>query len=252
MKTVQMEECGSTNDEAWKHLPAEGPAVEAVLVQTRRQSAGRGRQGRSWLTEGENNVLVSLLLPPMAAERLHWLPLAAGVAAVETIAAIAAPWAADTNLKWPNDLMLGSDKMGGILCESRFRGDQCFGAVVGLGLNVGAAPTLPDGRKTASLMNEASPTEARAFADRFAAAWADNLVQWCLRLTRGETEPLRLRWQILARLAKATYTVHDSQGHLVEITPKELTSEGKLRAVVNATGMTVELDQAETLPPTMH
>lgn len=252
VKTISLEECGSTNDEAWKRLPAEGAADESVLVTARRQSAGRGRQGRSWVSAGDGNVLASVLLPPLSAERLRWLPLAAGVAAVETIAALAAPWAQETRLKWPNDLLLGGVKMGGILCESRFRGESCLGAVVGLGLNVGAAPALDDGRAAAALLPDATADEARAFADRFATAWAEALVGWRGRLERGDTEALRLRWQILARLTKTTYAVHDDAGRLVEITPKELTSDGKLRAVINATGMTVELDQAETLPPTAH
>jgi BirA family biotin operon repressor/biotin-[acetyl-CoA-carboxylase] ligase len=74
-----------------------------------------------------------LLRPPIPAIRLPLLPLAAGLAAAEAIRTIAG---LSVDLRWPNDLMLGSRKAGGILVESKISNGYVDFAVVGIGINV--------------------------------------------------------------------------------------------------------------------
>jgi BirA family biotin operon repressor/biotin-[acetyl-CoA-carboxylase] ligase len=97
------------------------------------QTAGRGRSGRAWeVPAGLGLTGSTLWRPPVAADRVGTLAQVAGVAALRALAAqgVAA------RLKWPNDVLLGDAKCGGILIESAFAGDTVAYAVVGIGLNV--------------------------------------------------------------------------------------------------------------------
>jgi BirA family transcriptional regulator, biotin operon repressor / biotin---[acetyl-CoA-carboxylase] ligase len=111
---------GSTNDRA-RELAAAG-APHGTLVTTDHQTAGRGRQGRTWTTPPRRALTMSLVLrdPPAL------LTLAAGVAVAEAIGPEAA-------IKWPNDVLLGGRKVAGILAEGR---PTERWAVLGIGVNV--------------------------------------------------------------------------------------------------------------------
>lgn len=101
---------------------AEAGAPDGALVTATEQSAGRGRQGRSWAAPAGTALLCSLLLrdpPPL-------LSLIAGVA----VADVCGPQAL---VKWPNDVLLGGLKVSGVLVEAR---PQAGWAVLGIGLNV--------------------------------------------------------------------------------------------------------------------
>ena len=101
---------------------------DGVVVGADHQTAGRGRRGRTWESPPGASLLVSVVLRPTPA----LVTLAAGVAAADACGAVAG---AAVELKWPNDLLLGGAKVGGILSE--LVGDA---AVVGLGLNLAWAP----------------------------------------------------------------------------------------------------------------
>ena len=134
-------ETGSTNADLVAAARA-GAAEGAVLV-AERQHAGRGRLGRSWITEPGAALTFSVLLRPVAvpAAARSWLPLLTGVAVA---AGIRAQTGLDVSLKWPNDVVAaggdgqaGLGKLAGILAE--LAGDA---VVVGVGLNVAATPEL--------------------------------------------------------------------------------------------------------------
>ena len=104
---------GSTNEVAADL--ARGGAPEGVVVVADHQTAGRGRWGRSWTAKPGSSLLVSVVLRP-GADRgpLTLIPLAGGLAAADACLDVAgfAP-----GLKWPNDLVVGDAKLGGILAE---------------------------------------------------------------------------------------------------------------------------------------
>jgi BirA family biotin operon repressor/biotin-[acetyl-CoA-carboxylase] ligase len=110
----------STNRRA-RELAAHG-APHGTLVTAREQSAGRGRQGRTWTGPPGSALLCSVVVrdPP------RLLPLAAGVAVAEAAGGQA-------RLKWPNDVLIDGRKVAGILVEGRPRDGW---AVVGMGINV--------------------------------------------------------------------------------------------------------------------
>jgi len=98
------------------------------------QRAGRGRGDHAWHSAGGQGLYVSVLLrPAIPAARLALLPLAAGLAAA---AAVEASAGLAIDLRWPNDLLIGPRKTGGILVESRLEVGGIAFAVVGIGINV--------------------------------------------------------------------------------------------------------------------
>jgi BirA family biotin operon repressor/biotin-[acetyl-CoA-carboxylase] ligase len=110
----------STNDRA--RLLAIGGAPHGTLVTATLQTAGRGRQGRSWTAPPGSSLLMSLLVrspPPL-------LPLLAAVAVCDVVGE-------DAQIKWPNDVVLRRGKLAGILAEGR---PQQRWAILGIGLNV--------------------------------------------------------------------------------------------------------------------
>ena len=123
---------GSTNDDA-KVLASVGEP-EGTVVVADEQIAGRGRAGKSrWVTPANTSVAVSVLLrPKLASERLGALAMIAGLAAIEAVERGAGVKA---SLKWPNDVLVGGSKLGGILVESALSGAGIAYAVVGTGLN---------------------------------------------------------------------------------------------------------------------
>jgi BirA family biotin operon repressor/biotin-[acetyl-CoA-carboxylase] ligase len=242
LRLVQLESCGSTNDEAWKLMP------ETALVTTRRQTKGRGRQGRSW-QDGSGNIMASLALAPPRSlgAQLSWVPLAAGVACLEAILPAAGTSAlSGLRLKWPNDIMWGEAKMGGILCETRFAGEGLAGLVVGLGLNVAAAPSV-DGAVTDCLsahvkgLGESERTEA--FRGRFLGLWAERALYWIEELASGRATALRAAWLEWARLSEfPSLQARERDGRLAWFTALDLDGSGRLVAR-SETGAVVSLDQ---------
>lgn len=108
-------------------LPPEAP--EGALVAADEQTAGRGRLGRRWLAPAGTSLLCSLQLrPAIASERL---PELTGVAARACAEAVAALTGLETELKFPNDVLIGERKVAGVLAEAREER-----VVLGIGVNV--------------------------------------------------------------------------------------------------------------------
>ncbi len=123
----------STNDEA-KHGARAGAPHGATWV-AEEQTAGRGRQGRSWVSPRGENLLFSVLLRvDCVPSRLPLVAIVAGLA-VRDAAARAAP-RADVRIKWPNDVLVGTKKVAGILVEAITVGRHIEAVVVGAGVNV--------------------------------------------------------------------------------------------------------------------
>ena len=166
---------GSTNADLLAR--ARDGAPEGEVLAAEEQTAGRGRMGRSWQSPPRAALTFSMLLrpAPVPPARRGWLPLLAGTAvagAVRTVAAV------DARLKWPNDVLAGEAKLGGILAEAV--GDA---VIVGVGLNVSAVPPrLPEqalpatslrALGTASLAREPLLAEILAEFGRWYLAWRE-------------------------------------------------------------------------------
>lgn len=124
----------STQDLAWSW--ARDGAPEWSLVGAAHQTAGRGREGRTWLDDEGASLLVSVVLRPPADAPLGLLPLAAGAAAA---AACAAAAAREVRCSWPNDLLLDGGKLGGLIAQSGQTPDGTA-VILGIGINLARAP----------------------------------------------------------------------------------------------------------------
>jgi BirA family transcriptional regulator, biotin operon repressor / biotin---[acetyl-CoA-carboxylase] ligase len=154
-------------------------ARDCTVVVSTEQTAGRGRGGRTWQAAAGSAVFATLILrPPIAPHRLSMLPLVAGVAVAEAIERISG---SAVSLKWPNDVLLGTDhsaaKVAGILVTSSLRGESVEQALVGIGVNVlDGAQELPPGATTIQAATGVTVTPDEVFhllLERFADAYAD-------------------------------------------------------------------------------
>jgi BirA family transcriptional regulator, biotin operon repressor / biotin---[acetyl-CoA-carboxylase] ligase len=180
---------GSTNADLLARAASGEP--EGVVLAAEQQMAGRGRLGRAWVAPPRAALTFSVLLRPAAVPRarLGWLPLLAGVAVAAAVRAVAA---VDAQLKWPNDVLAGPRKLGGILAEA------AGGAVVvGIGVNVSTElaelpPPGPGGLAATSLYLEgaASLDRVRLLAE-ILAGLERRYQAWCQVF--GDTERSGLR-----------------------------------------------------------
>ena len=178
------------------------------------QSAGKGRQGRAWVG-GPGNFFGSTLVEVRPADPpASSLSLAAGLALIEAID-VAAP-GRPLMLKWPNDLLLGGEKLAGILLERS--GDRI---VAGFGVNLASAPHFAD-RKAASLKGAITRD---AFAPLLAASFARLLRMW----RDGEPGAIARAWQARAHPLGALLTVHIGAEERVSGRFDGLESDGALR-----------------------
>jgi BirA family biotin operon repressor/biotin-[acetyl-CoA-carboxylase] ligase len=125
------EQTGSTNADALQHHARHGRDVVAF---GEAQSAGRGRRGRQWLSPFARNIYCTVgISREIPAARQGLLSIVTGVALCR---ALRAQTGLAVSLKWPNDLLLADDKLGGILIESRALGVGHFFFAIGFGLNL--------------------------------------------------------------------------------------------------------------------
>ncbi len=125
---------GSTNADAITAARDGAPHGSVFLADE--QMAGRGRGNHGWISAAGKGLYVSVLFrPQIPPARLPLLPLAAGLAAAESIRAASG---LSVDLRWPNDLLIGPRKTGGILLESKpeSKGPPHAVVVVGIGINV--------------------------------------------------------------------------------------------------------------------
>jgi len=178
------------------------------------QEAGRGRQGRQWVSETGNffgSTIVELVPGDPAPPSLS---LAAGLALIEAIDA-AVPGQA-LMLKWPNDLMLGNSKLAGILLERS--GDR---VVAGFGVNLASAPRLTD-RDAAALNGALSP---QAFAPLLAGSFARMVSLW-----RGTDPEIFARaWLAKAHPVGTRLSVHSGADEKLTGTFDGIEPDGALR-----------------------
>jgi len=113
---------------------ARNPTPQGTVILADRQTAGRGRLQRTWFSPPGSNIYGSLIFSSNShVQDLGWIPLMAGTAiaqAIEDTSEIS------ISLKWPNDILINEQKVGGILCESFKRDSIETSVVIGFGINV--------------------------------------------------------------------------------------------------------------------
>ncbi|MGH8127117.1 MAG: biotin--[acetyl-CoA-carboxylase] ligase [Gammaproteobacteria bacterium] len=175
--------CESTN-----MLAGRGPGPSLCLAET--QTAGRGRRGHAWVQPFASGLALSYGLP-LRMVRVDGLAIAMAVAVAEALAVCGFP---GIGLKWPNDLYARGAKLGGVMVEAA--GGREPRLVIGVGLNVHAAPAL-DGRVTVALADLAPVSSRNVLAIKVARALAAAL----LKFERSGFEPFAHKFAQLDVLA---------------------------------------------------
>jgi len=170
-----LSETSSTNSECLARARA-GDGGN-LWVTAERQTGGRGRRGRPWVSERGNLYASLLLVDPAPMERLGSLPLAIAVAVHQAIRMVLPPGAEPLEIKWPNDILIGRKKTCGILVEGEGLPDGRYGLVIGIGINVSVMPDNPHYPVTCLRDQGSAASPQELFAHLFA-AMAEVLDMW--------------------------------------------------------------------------
>jgi len=171
---------------------ARGGAAEGLWLAALRQTAGRGREGRTWISPVGNLYVSTLVRIRPSDPPAPTLALVAAVALEETVR-VFAPALAGLAIKWPNDLLIQGAKLSGILLERE--GDA---VVIGFGVNIAERPGSVD-RAVTSLADHGVVVQRELFAETLAEIFGRWLERW-----RGEgLGVVRDRW-VERALAKDT------------------------------------------------
>jgi BirA family biotin operon repressor/biotin-[acetyl-CoA-carboxylase] ligase len=129
---LRLDSVGSTNDEAL--CQARAGASEGLCIVAKKQTQGRGRHGRTWVSEKDSGLYFSVILrPKIEARYISLLTLMAGVAVHDTIRELGI----DPDIKWVNDILVRDKKIAGILAEAA-ETPSGVAVVVGIGININA------------------------------------------------------------------------------------------------------------------
>lgn len=205
---VRVKETGSTNDDV-RHLAAEG-APHGTVVIADSQTAGRGRRGSSWVSPPGSSLICSVLLRPEA-KMEHWPRLTHATSVAITLALEELEPSLEPMIKWPNDILIGSKKICGILLETSSQNQEGF-VVIGFGLNI-------------NLAKEDFPDELQETAT--------SLLIETGRLW-GETERESLLTLIIEKLQKLTPIIEKYfMDILIEVSSRSLLTGQKVKMQIN-------------------
>ena len=228
VRTITYETLGSTNAEALSRARAgeRGP----LWIVARRQSAGRGRRGRAWVSPPGNLYATLLLTEPSAPAQAPQLSFVAALALHDALCECAPRLGPTLRLKWPNDLLLGGAKLAGILIEGD--GEPGFAVAIGIGVNCASHPSATDHPATDLASAGALVKREQLFA-ALAPAMERRLAQWqrgqgfattradWLKRAAGLGEPIRVR--LPERELSGRFEGLDESGRLLLATPDGVT-----------------------------
>jgi len=194
------EETGSTNDDA--RVLARRGAPEGTLVVAARQTAGKGRLGRAWVSPPGGAYLSAVLRPPVAPAEAGPLALVVAVGAARGLETLGVR----AEFKWPNDLLLEGGKLAGILLEMAAEGDLVEWIVAGIGVNV-RRPVRAEPRAV-----YVSDVAQDARVADVAAAALDGVAQAYREWLRGGFGPMVAEYEARSALTGTQVTVRDALG----------------------------------------
>jgi len=234
---------GSTNAEAL--TCARNGTLGPLWITAVRQSAGRGRHGRTWTSEPGNLYATLLLTDPAPAEWAAQLSFVAALAVHDAVVERAPALAGRLALKWPNDVLADGAKVAGILLESESATDHTISVAVGIGVN---CTRHPDGTTfpATDLAAAGAPVTPAALFATLSRTMLSRLTQWdrgrnfaairgdWLARASGVGEPIRVA--LPDRDLEGRFETLDAAGHLML-----RTGDGRVIAV--AAGDVFPLDQ---------
>lgn len=219
----------STNELAFQ-LALEGAAHGEVVIADR-QTRGKGRRGRTWVSPPNLNLYCSIVLrPELPPQRSPEITLVAAVALAQTLNELGAP----ARIKWPNDLQVDGRKVAGILTELSADPDQIHFAILGLGINVNGSRSdfPPELQASATSVSEVvgHPVPRAPLAARL---WK-HLEGWLRKHAEKGFPPVRTAWKKAAATLGKKVKIQE-EGRLIEGTAVDIDDSGAL-LVENARG----------------
>jgi len=180
--------CDSTNTVAARY--AESGETSPIWIVAGKQSGGRGRKGKTWVSE-EGNLYASLLFrPDIEATALGALPFLMALAVRDTLIELGA-LANDVKCKWPNDILLAGRKICGILIESSSRSSgRLDHVIIGVGINLLHSPADAQFNATSLLASLGRPISVQEALGRLANQLNQRLDAWDVE----NFEPVRVEW----------------------------------------------------------
>ncbi len=185
------------------------------------QTGGRGRGAHTWVSPAGSGLYVSILLrPALAPGDALWLSLAAGLAARDAVAFVTGVVA---DLRWPNDVLVGSRKLGGVLTEMQAEATRVRFVVIGIGVNVHQREFPAELAGAATSLAIAAPQNVATRQDLLVA-----LLRALQGEVRGLTGPdaVAARQHLLARLEVASTWVRGKRVAVGEEEPFRGVTEG--------------------------
>jgi BirA family biotin operon repressor/biotin-[acetyl-CoA-carboxylase] ligase len=182
---------GSTNTEALHWADAGAPDLSLVVADE--QTAGRGRQGRRWLTPPGTALAFSLVLrQPLEADRIAAdapsgrLARLTGLGALAVSQALQEGYELPAQIKWPNDVLLDGRKVCGILAEAQWQGERPSAVILGIGVNLapGSVPPKSELIYPATCIETVLGREIDRW--QFLRSVLENLLAWRQRLDTPE------------------------------------------------------------------
>jgi BirA family biotin operon repressor/biotin-[acetyl-CoA-carboxylase] ligase len=153
MNIVKLDAIDSTNDYL-KGLLRKHNAEDFTVVTAELQTKGKGQRGSTWTSEKGKNIIMSLLVKDFVkgTYSIFDINIVASLAVVNALQSFKIPKLA---IKWPNDILSDNKKIGGILVENIFKGDNAIDSIVGIGLNVNqtAFESLPQASSLSLILN---------------------------------------------------------------------------------------------------
>lgn len=154
-KIIHEIEIDSTNEAAKR--AGDGGALHGIVFRADRQTAGKGRRGRSWHSAEEKNLYFTILLrPELTPQKAAMLTL---VMAYAVTKAVREHTGLEAKIKWPNDIVVNDKKVCGILSEMKLDGMAVDYCVIGVGINVGQKEFPEDIREMATSLSGESGKE---------------------------------------------------------------------------------------------
>lgn len=214
-KVIKLGLIGSTQAAAREYL-ASGHGAGTVIVAAG-QTDGRGRRGRSWHSP-EGGLYLTASLRPFGEVGL--VPLMGGVAVAQTIREMAS---IDAALKWPNDVLIGGKKVGGVLAESGWAGDKIKHVLLGVGVNLNnpAPHWLPDATSLSKELGDM--VDVDAFLHRL----LETLDLYLLRM-ESDPELILSSWRELSLTLGKMVCVTDRSGDMVSGFAVDVDQDGSL------------------------
>lgn len=231
------DETDSTNNDVRK-LMAEGAGC-GILAVADKQTAGKGRRGRTWISPAGANIFMSIgLKPELSPDKASMLTLVMALAICDTIHEVTG---LDSRIKWPNDIVVNGKKVCGMLTEMEAELDCIHSVVIGIGINVNQQEIPEEIRETAtSLFLESGEKIIRAhIIEKAMEYFEDYYAQF---MEKGDLSLLKEAYNARLVNMDAGVRVLDPRGEYEGIA-KGINTEGEL--LVERDGETVRVYAGE-------